>query len=871
MNQKQATSLYSQIFNPLIPKDYDFFKTLCYTSLERESLSSILSSNENLLTSGSQFSHSMVQIFASGVRVLEDLIRNEETSGSGLHKLRSLAENNVDNAGIIHNTTSRDPSTSNADMQTYQSSDLEEANDLTELASESGRRSSSISVNLHSMLRLSSLDAISENRAHEYEGGQALLNALEVMRIWFMSISKMNERSLKKKNTFGEHSNNDLIPILFEVSKQSPGLNEKYFFDFLAALKLFLKTSLVSIQDSKPNFTSNLKAMKAIIFLLVDVLSSLFSSFLFQEIDAVPVATKALLFLFFLVDFSDIFDSLLRVTSPTFDQNAVVYKSPKVNLSFDTLMKVYRIIGILSNTSSKILPIVPSTLSSDITSISESLNAYDQYFSRIKKIDRYTFDLEISLKMLPILAIDFKYCYLFKPDLLEHRIRSASFANWLTANLFNGSNYMRYQTINRIVDFHKNYKAFTYSKDTDDPYLAELEKIQLSRMTSVAQRLEDDNIETSDMLPIAFILFTYSRSLSFLQALISEQLLNLLKLPNSTPIKLLEIWLSTLSYIFQYQYRTVNLQAVAKLLLAILVKLTSNKSITKDSKYVPIKALKKCQIDENIWKLSHQKSPIIPLSPSGGRKSHLFYILDTLQNLIRFNLTKRLEIDNYNLCFSIIFQILKEFLEDKEFDISNYAWSEFSKSVVMVLVFVKKQNILNSKYLKATNNYASLMALIEEILIVINILLMKRFCSVESKEEGSTDQKSIIYDLIYNILLNYDLFDNILIEYDLEDLPNLKRLNECITYLDSQFHFESSLAHGTKSKRDLQDVEYDSPVLINTISNFTAEPNNQLFNELKHKYKFKNTFRYLDMNYDEAFFDDSYLVKIFYIMSKDTL
>ena len=82
------------------------------------------------------------------------------------------------------------------------------------------------------------------------------------------------------------------------------------------------------------------------------------------------------------------------------------------------------------------------------------------------------------------------------------------------------------------------------------------------------------------------------------------------------------------------------------------------------------------------------------------------------------------------------------------------------------------------------------------------------------QSSGSHILKSINYELLYIILLNYQLVDNLMKDFSLENAHHLPNLRNCMDFLDSKFHLteESKQNEENKSKIDLIDFDYDSPV-----------------------------------------------------------
>lgn len=393
------------------------------------------------------------------------------------------------------------------------------------------------------------------------------------------------------------------------------------------------------------------------------------------------------------------------------------------------------------------------------------------------QFDEYLFDERLT----SIYVMELNYFYNFRPDVLNE---SNTLFNWMTAGRFIENGYSKYQI-----------PPLETGRLEEDFFILELNEI----LEKKAKEYEDDVLEAPELLSINFLINSSCKEDEFI-----ERFTRQISHSDDYHIDFFEIWLCTASYIFQYQYKSTYFQFISKLHLHILIKLL------KSSK----SNLLNFDINEFKWKLCHQKIPVIPTSAlTSGIKSSLFYMLDVLQNLLRFNLTNKLNVDNYQLSLNCIYLILKNFHRN-EIELQNYSWTELYKTIFQVLNFINKQRFSNSKHI---HNGGTLSTLLEEILQILNWALLSSFNTIEQTRDGLL--KSINYDLVYGILLNYDVIVKIIEEYELEVL----NLTECLAYFKSKIYLTEELRSEKIKKIDLLDYEFDSPEIIQLISNYLKD------------------------------------------------
>ncbi|KAK6204586.1 uncharacterized protein RJT21DRAFT_9642 [Scheffersomyces amazonensis] len=775
------------------------------------------------------------------------------------------------------------------------------ANSNSNITSRRDSTTSLIQPSISTRLRNPSLSSIDQK---EFEGIdldlrlELITNILAVLKVWFLTISEVNDKAKRRKGSVVTYqSSSELMTNYFGNPGNKQSLDHTSLLKLLTILRWYLNKSLTEIEISKSQDFKNLLAIKEILYLISDILKSIYSSIVFyKEGDNEYSIIQSLLFTFYKVDFSKQLYKILSLTNTkindtneTTTDTTTEYQASKIRLSFESLMKIYSIISILVMIPEDLLPINPVSLSSDITNLNhESPNPYEQFLHNEIIFDKQTFNVDFASRLNPILAIDFNYCYKFRPDLLIESLQSSSFLTWLSWSSFNNDLYVTFDTISTVTNLQINYETFSLTKNKHEPYLLELNSIYEKRLKlqSQAKFEDEDELIIPELLPITMLIYTYiDKNESFITQFLLQQYPIHHAIEDINPIEdktieLFDIWLCVLSYVFQYQYKSNSFQMIVRISLISLLKLIKKSP----------QLFKQHNINEFKWKLSHQKSPSIPIMKGKvGIKPSLFYILDIIQNLIRFNLTNKLNLGNFKLALNLIYQIFQEFKLDVNIELGNYNWKEFFITLFNLLNFIKRQNLVNSKYFIILNQVDILKSIIEEGLILINCLLIPRFNRIVQAQDlegdsiahnggifGSHTYKSINYDLIYNILLNYETINDYFQLYKLT--TDLNNLEQCLKYFEQQFHLteESKLNasdDANSSKLDLFDHDFDSPVLIDKIQSFTlmdgqvsTTNGNSNKNGNGHiigqpHYQYKDTLKYALQ--DRVKLEDEYTIRLF--------
>lgn len=924
MSHSQSISIYSQLFSQQ-PKDDKFFRGLYTVPIHANALLSILTANCEAIGPNSLTGSNVLilrTMFVHGVSLLSDAMNYSGDEMDGLaSKLKDAVLTSKDTESIVSGISTHPESIHSEfdqggeDITALNGKGLTSSNlhflneysegeDITTLSGKQPSRSES-SVSILSVQKsdgpdgptISSLptplnfgkgvfDDIDEDLRFEL-----ICNILKILRIWFSNINITNKGLRKSKNSLGVNQEVDLLTILFQLPNNASATNfdESYVSTVLKLCTWYLNYAISYVEKNPalPEY-KNLNTIKEIVFLLSDILKTVFASLLYHKESSMELAiTESILFSFFKVDLYSVLDRLLIMTTPNpfkSEQNDTTkYKQPDISLSSETLMKMYSLISALVNVPSRYLPASSTSLGGDITlTEKESLNIYETYFCSSKEFNEISFNREINLRFLPHYAIDYNFYYNFKPDLLLNQIKSGSFMNWITGNRFNDNFYLNYHTSENITNLTANYDFFNLAEDCEYLYVDEVKLLEDHRIKVLNQYKGDEEdyiIDSNELLPMSLMLYTYVKNFTFLQLFTNQSYKVNHKIEDITPeenkyIEIYEIWLCLLSYTFQYQHKSIVLQANTQISLLILLKLTSSQKIiqNKERQISIIENIKNYQINEFKWKLCHQRLPIVPNNiGKEGFKSSLFYILDTLQIFIRFNLTKKINLFSFKLASGIIYQVLQELYrtEDELIAIDSYSWGEFYKTLTNLLLFIKKHNLVATKHVRELGNASKLKSLVEEILIIINVLLSEKFGDIiqmtnDMKSSGEHLLKSVNYELTYILLLNYHLVNDLMKEFELDNVAHLGNLRNFMKFLDSNFHLdeESKQKEENKAKIDLIDLDYDSPVLVKELSDYPKHPLTEYPDDNDVVYKYKDTFKCLKTS---DVMSDSQILKVFNI------
>lgn len=646
---------------------------------------------------------------------------------------------------------------------------------------------------------------------------ELISNILIILQVLFNQIYEANKKVYKLKKDF-----NDLLIMIFNNDAFASIIPPDFLKSLVGKLNWYLLKVIIDIEKSQETVFTTLGLIKESLLLFNNVLKTLFLSITFHEMESPEFSyLKKCIAIFYdqETNLAIFFSKLLKLTNGL---------DPKIRLSPDSLIIVYSIIATLANVPNSLFKTIPH--SSDITNVNHAAN---KYLTLIQSKQ-----LENINNLIPIYCMELNYFYNYRPDILNNQIKNGSFFSWLTGNSFTDNLYSKFQ----IVQLPEEPNQFTQ------------ELVQI--LEKKRNRDDDDDIlEAPELLSITLLISTCFKDPSYINNFTKQSQEIVHKIedldPHDNHIELFEIWLCTSSYIFQYQYKSLYFQFITKISLHLLIKALKQN----------IDNIRNYQINEFKWKLSHQKAPIVPNDlGKNGIKSSLCYVLDVLQNLLRFNLTNKLKIDNYQLALNCILMILQEFQRDNTIDISKYNWSGFHNTIINVLKFIKTQKLLGSKYFQSPEDNLTIKSITEEILQIVNYMLHPSFNTIVQSEDGSQDDsavKSINYDLVYNILLNYDLIVETINDLQL-DLPNLQA---CLAFYTSKIHLTEESKQEDTEKINLMDYDFDSPELTKLIVDYLKDDTHTQNQDLQ--YKLPGTFLYTKENVEIS---DSDMIKIINVM-----
>lgn len=677
---------------------------------------------------------------------------------------------------------------------------------------------------------------------------ELLVNIYLILLIFFQSLHGTNSRSITRfRKTGTAFRKYDIVSLVFQNPGQEGLVNDLTIVDLLTTLKNTFDGIIdeISSADSDKEF-KGLAVLKETIFLLSDILKTVFGSIYHHHGESLNelAISKSLLYAFFRVDVFSSLKRLIKLSNPQFDPVNEAYVAPKVILSLELLVRVYSIIGTLANCPLRLLP---NSLSLDITNLEKELVNTFELAIRDELVDNMTYRQEFELAFLPVFASDFNYFYRYREDLLVQQIQNSSFFTWLAGNRFSDNLYVQYHTFEEVTDLLANYNNLSLTQNPKDIFLKDVHDVYERRVRqfNIESNMSPDaevNLNLAELLPLTLSIYSYSTNETFLPRFtrqVNEVRLKIedVDIAQDKKIELFEVWLCLLSYLVQYQYKLKYIEGTVKLSLVILLRITSPSS---NEGLSAIDNAAHFQINEFKWKLSHQKAPIVPNSSGNyGYKSSLLYILDIVQNLLRFNLTKKLDIENYRLGVAVVHQVLEKLIhEKKNSDLQSqmvvYPWNELSNTLIQLVRFIHNQDLAHFRYFQ--DRQAQVYALIEEIFVTVNMLLQFKSLSRENT--------NMLYDLVYALLLNYELVKKLLSE-----TKNLNELENCLQFFEARLHMTEESREASKkaptdsnllSKIDMLELDFDNPVLEAMIKEYIETG---LLDHSAHEYKHDDTFK----------------------------
>lgn len=645
-----------------------------------------------------------------------------------------------------------------------------------------------------------------------------------VLRLWFGNLWEAS-----KKN------NLDAVGIVFDLPGSKGRLTEQHLAELLLRVKWFMD-AVLSLPKSHIGYLGSLKEL---ILLMHEILRGLYKAIALERDKPGSrrfLIVKSVLHSFFKVDISQTLDKLNAHTWRSSDQIESATEND-IRLSYETFMHLYVIQGSLASSPLSILLLDKVSLSLDITTIkTTSPNVYTNYLSHLDFEESEKLSPYIS-RIMPLLAANFNYFYGLMDDMLSYTLNHSSFFSWITGHRLSTNGYMSIDTVEQITNLHKNCKNLcSVEKIKHDPLLEDILRFECTtrlKAIGVIQAEDERALRAPGFLNVTLLLYTLVQNASFVKILTSQ------KEESLESVSLLRLWLCVSSYILHHQAKLRINTYSSRLVLLIILTLVLKKTGAMEN-------LKKLTINEFKWKLCHHKSPVVPNDlGEKGEKNILLYIVDIVQVMLRFNLSKKLDLDNCKISLTVLYHILLEFEENPVDGIGAYRWVELYRTLIHFVKFVAKN--FNEEDLKYV---------VEEVYLIFDLILSPRYDNIYEISEdswifGSHSVKSVKYDLLFSILQQlqplvaiYDRF--------IPRRANFQRVDVYIQKLLEEFNPQET------KERDLYEVNSKLGKITLELGTAQDEPereNPPLTTVVLESFNYSDTFKYLDKYQDYIDFD----------------
>lgn len=658
-----------------------------------------------------------------------------------------------------------------------------------------------IQSNLNESVAESGEPEMTVSVASESEQNRVLTRTAVVFRLWFTCVWKA-----ARKNRMAA------LPMVFALpGTQNDGfLTEKDVAELLEAVRRFMDEKL-ELPKSHHEFVG---ALKELVLLLHEILHGVFGcARLVEKQASTPfVILKSILNCFYKVDLAGTVSLLLLQTWRSSDGGV-----DDIRLSYRTLMQIYVVFGSLAATPVLLLLVDKVLHSLDITNINDaSPNVYSDFLMHLDFQDGPGM-ARLQSRFVPMLAAELNYYYGLQDDLVAHAENHLSFFSWITGHKFASNSYLGTPL---VTDFESNAANLTCVDQ--DPLVDEIrmyeETARLNALT-ILDRDDEKAVSAPGFLNITLLLYSLVHNELFVDMLMYPEE------KTAQSVRLLDLWLCVASYVLHYQYKCKINNYAGRLVLLILLKLTSGKNVLK---------FRKWRINEFKWKLCHHRHPPLPNDLGGlSVKTALLYTMDILQVLLRFNLTKKIDLDNAKLALTGVYQILAECEKDPVDNIGAYRWDELYKTLVHFLKFVRRNC-----------NEENLKFVVEEVFLIFELVLSPAFDSVYEVSNdlwltGSHVAKLMNYDLLFTLLHHLpalvEMFDRFVPKKD-----NFQRTQRCLGQLTAAFDLREN------RERDLYEVH--SKLQKINVNDEPAAHTRSAFN-------YVSTFKYLQDYADYSDFD----------------
>ncbi|WPK22905.1 hypothetical protein PUMCH_000127 [Australozyma saopauloensis] len=585
------------------------------------------------------------------------------------------------------------------------------------------------------------------------------------------SVMAVYAQVFREVTTIFDNNKVDILPLLFLDNRDESNFGEEHFHVFLAYLNVFY----CEILDQ--NDRSRFGHIDSSVLLMYDIVATLVRLMAVERYVSSQqgAKAKALFRLFYKTDFSATLEAVIATTTPLNWQGYLAEDLLKCShndntllipqIEYKTLLRLYALFSIFSSCPATIHTQQKDLYILDMSGGNEqSSNPYKDCVNRLDFSQIITVNT-LRSRFIPILSALFTVLYQYQPDLLLASMNHSSFFGWITGHSFAPDLYVSIDTVAEYTDMEERLKITKFPFfDTSDS------RLERGTPKEVQKVICKKIYELPSFLILSLTMYDLMRNKSFLEYLTAPE--------SSSKIPLLDLWLSVSSYISQHQKGSHFGRYGVKAFLFALLKLTSKNSLA-------LANLKTRQINENVWKLCHQKAPFVSLSANGPKVSALLYCVDVLQVTLRFNIAKNFNLDNAKLALTAMYQILKE-CEVRPFeDLINHQWNEVYNTLVHFLLFVgKNRNNEDVKYV------------VEEVFAIFELILSPSFAKIIEKSPdyyivGSHDIKSMNYDLYYILLHEYrpilSLFEKFII-----DESNFKRTRSAFDRLAKEFNLNNS-------------------------------------------------------------------------------
>ncbi|CCE82938.1 Piso0_002704 [Millerozyma farinosa CBS 7064] len=846
MNASSSIQHYTDLFRVETLSDEKLW--LVYTSpVLEEALKSSL--DVNLSQSDASTQSKVLDIYAKilnyGGRILSSTVRNKNSGASSIDSSASAEKpsNDSRNGETTEDQSLGSNTAVGGESEIFNDDESEDITVLIDDNSNSGYQPDSLLSKLTSTM----------DKELTYE---LIINILRIISTWFRALDTASRRMRRADDP--SPASNDLVVKLFDLTLgKDKGVIEKSLQKILMDLKTVLGIVVKEVNAGGDLYKDANHVVKQVLRLLSHISKTLLYSYNTTKESNNQNISKNLMLHLLRVNFYSELDQLLSICTPKKESDS--YNYPIISLDHEAWKSFYLIYSFFAVFSDE-KTVKNFNSFPDGNAIELGDPTFSYCVSQVKKFDYETYISQVSSILIPLLSLNFNLFYGLAPDLMTQDISNSSFFGWITGNRFGDNLYTKFDTVSFVTNFSSNLENLTLLKQ-ENPIINELQSLfdfHTKFLKQYGSGKGGSFIENTDLLSINLFLFTLAKNPTFLKhfATQAHPVYHTIEdlIPNEDKhVELYEIWLCLVSYSFHYQYRFPKMQSNSQLALAILSKLTSPEEFHFDGEsFSCLDLITQYKINEFKWKICQHKRPLIPLNiGKEGIKSSVFYCLDVLQTFFRFNLTRKLNIHNFKLAILSTFRIIEKLKHsgNSSLNMESYGWSSFYHHLMNVVIFIAKQDLINSEYMIKTKNTLKLKSLVEEFFVVIDMLLSNKFRNIIQLSEdknslGTHLLKSVNYELIYLILLNYEKVKHLLSQIDAEDTSYLKNLSACLGFLRSSFYLneEKHDDNSAAKKLDTLNLDYDSALLVEKLMEFANVDTNEDGDVLK-ALKFKESFK----------------------------